>query len=109
MAQSSIYKFRCRPEYGSGNLLIEFISGVENETFETDFFNTIKEINPKPDKLEDVWMNDEFVYSINSDFGFFTLSKDIWDLAYLISDGNQSCIAIINDLLIDDKRFEKLA
>lgn len=53
-------------------------------------------------------MNDEIIYTINSDLGLFTLSKDIWDLAFLMADENQSCILKINDLLGNDNRFEKI-
>src|SRR5204862_5649726 len=100
------YKYHYRPEYGSENLLIEFISGVENETFGTDFFDAIKEINPKLVDLEDLWMNDEILCNVNSDFGPFTLTKDIWDLAFIMADDNQSCIARINNLLQSNDKFE---
>ena len=102
------YKFRYRPGYGSDNLLIEFFYGVENEDFGTDLFDAIKEINPKLTGREDLWMNDEILYTINSDLGQFTLSKDIWDLAFLMADDNQSCVLQINNLLLTDNRFEKI-
>jgi hypothetical protein len=102
------YKYHYRPGHGFENLLIEFISGVENETFGTDFFDAIKEINPQLVGKEYLWMNDEILYTVNSDLGQFTLSKDIWDLAFLMSDDNQSCIYQINNLLLNDNRFEKI-
>ncbi len=108
MKKPTKYKYRYRPEYGSDSLLIEFVYGVENEAFGTDLFDAMKEINPKLAGLEDLWMNDEFLYKINSDLGQFTLSKDIWDLAFLMADDNQSCILQINNLLLNDNRFEKI-
>jgi hypothetical protein len=102
------YKYHYRPGYGSESLLIEFISGVDNETFEADFFDAIKEINPQLTGREDLWMNDEILYTVNSGLGQFTLSKDIWCLAFLMSDDNQSCIFQINNLLLNDNRFEKI-
>jgi len=102
------YKYHCRPGYGSEHLLIEFISGVENKTFIIELLDAIKEINPKFTALEDLWMNDEIIYTVNSDLGEFMLSKDIWDLAFIMSDKNQSCIVQIDKLLLKDKRFQKI-
>lgn len=102
------YKYHYRPGNGSDSLLLEFINGVENEAFATDLFDVFKKINPKLAGSEDLWMNDGICYTINSDLGQFTLSKDIWDLAFLMADDNQSCILQINNLLINDDRFEKI-
>lgn len=53
-------------------------------------------------------MNDELLYDIDSDKGHFTLSKNIWDVAFIMSDDNQSCISEIDKILTQDKRFEKI-
>ena len=103
------YKYRCRPGYGSENLLIEFISEVDNGTFGTDLFDALKEINPQISGREDLWMNDEFLFKITSDIGELIISKDNWEVAFLMADKNQSCILQINDLLLKDMRFEPLA
>ena len=108
MKNQSKYKYRYRPEFGSENLLIEFISGVGNETFGIDLFDALKEINLKLFEQEDLWMNDEILYSVDSDLGKFTFSKDIWDLAFILADENQTCISRINNLLLFDNRFEKI-
>ena len=102
------YKYRYRPEYGSESLLIEFVNGVENEAFRSDLFDALKEINPKLTEQEDLWTNDEILYTVNSDLGQFTISKDIWNLAFLMADSNQTCILEINNLLLNDNRFEKI-
>ena len=102
------YKFHYRLGYGSNSLLIEFINGVENETFATDLFDAIKEIKPKLAGRDDLWMNDEILYTINSELGQFTLSKDNWDLAFLMADENQSCVIQIHNFLLNDNRFEKI-
>jgi hypothetical protein len=107
MDKSTKHKYCCRPAYGSNHLLIEFISGVEKESFLHDLFNALKEINPQLTKAEDMWMNDEVLFSINSSHGQFTLSKDIWDFGFIMSE-NQDCIKTINDLLLSDSRFEKM-
>jgi len=102
------YKYHYRPGYSSANLLIEFISGIENETFITDLLDSIKSIKPEVVGLNDLWMNDEVLYSVSSYLGEFILSKDIWDLAFIMADDNQTCIDKINELLIADTRFEKI-
>lgn len=102
------YKYHFRPEYSSENLLLEFINGVENKSFLSDLLNSINEINPKIEEISDLWMNDEFILEVQSDIGNFSLSKDIWDFAFIISENNQECVNRINSILLDDNRFEKV-
>ncbi|KIX22654.1 hypothetical protein SY27_02185 [Flavobacterium sp. 316] len=106
--ESKKYKYHFRPEYNSKNLLIAFISGVENENFISDLFNSIVEINPKITEISDLWMNDEYLFEIDSDMGTFLYSKDIWDLAFLMSKDNQECLHKINSILSKDEKFEKV-
>ena len=101
------YKYHLRPEYESENLLIEIFSGVENEKFLSELLNSIDEINPKIEGITDQWMNDEFIFEVYSDCGNFSLSKDIWNLAFIMSN-NQECIHKINSILLKDARFEKV-
>lgn len=102
------YKYRFRPEYNSENLLIEIFSGVENQSFFSDFVNSIMEINPKIGEISDLWMNDEYILEVQSDIGNFLLSKDIWDLVFIMSENNQECLNRINSILLKDNRFEKV-
>lgn len=102
------YLYYYRPEYHSERLLIEFIRGVERESFGHDLFDAIKAIHPTISGATDAWMNDEFFLTVVSDCGTFTLSKDIWGLAFIMSKESQDCLALINDLLEKDNRFEKL-
>jgi hypothetical protein len=102
------YKYYLRPGYKSQNLLIEIFSGAEDEYFLTDLLDSISEINPKVDKMNDLWMNDEIEIEVSSDIGSFFISKDIWDLAFIMSDNNQECINKINLILLKDKNFHKV-
>jgi hypothetical protein len=102
------YKYHLRPGYKSQDLLIEIFSGVEDEYFLTDLLDSITAINPKVDKINDLWMNDEILMELSSDLGLFSISKDIWDLAFIMSDNNQECINRINLLLSENKNFEKV-
>ncbi|MFH7003308.1 hypothetical protein [Flavobacterium bizetiae] len=101
------YKYHLRPEYKSQKLLIEIFSGVENEDFFSEFFDSIVEINPKVDRINDLWMNDEYILDIKSDIGSFSISKDIWDLAFIMTE-NQECLNQINLLLLKDQNFQKI-
>jgi hypothetical protein len=96
-----------RPGYKSQDLLIEIFSGAEDEYFLTDLLDSISEINPKVDKMNDLWINDEIEIKVSSDIGSFFISKDIWDLAFIMSDNNQECINKINLILLQDKNFHK--
>jgi hypothetical protein len=100
------YKYYLRPGYKSQDLLIEIVSGAEDEYFLTDLLDSLSEINPKVDKMNDLWMNDEIEIEVSSDIGLFYVSKDIWDLAFIMSD-NQECINKINLILLKDKNFHK--
>lgn len=101
------YNYRCRPGYGSEELLIEFTSEVEKPNFLTDLFDAIKEINPVISNKESILLNGEISYTIKIDSGQFSLVIDSWNLAFLMSD-NQECIFKINRLLVEDERFEKI-
>jgi len=101
------YKYHLRPGYKSQNLLIEIFSGVEDECFLTDLLSTIDEINPKVDKINDLWMNDEILMDVSSDSGLFSISKDIWNFAFIMSE-DQKCINKISLLLSESKKFKKV-
>lgn len=101
------YNYHLRPEYKSQKLLIEIFNGVENEDFFSEFFDSIVEINPKVDRINDLWMNDEYILDIKSDIGSFSISKDIWDLAFIMTE-NQECLNQINLLLLKDQNFQKI-
>jgi hypothetical protein len=102
------YKYHLRPGYKSQDLLIEIFYGAENEDFFTDFFNSISDINPIVDKINDLWINNDYLLDVTSDIGTFSLSKDIWDLAFIMSENNQECINRINSILLQDDNFQKV-
>lgn len=103
------YKYHFRPEYHSKNLLIEFFSGVDNVNFLTDLLNAIAEIDPKVIDTKDLWMNDEILLIMQSNIGNFTFSKNIWGLAFIMTEDNQKGLNIINSLLLKDTRFEEIS
>jgi hypothetical protein len=102
------YKYHLRPGYKSQNLLIDIFSGAENEDFFSDFFDSIAAINPIVDKINDLWMNDEYLLDFTSDIGSFSISKDIWGFAFIMSDDNQESLNTINLILLKDLNFQKV-
>ena len=102
------YKYHFRPAYNSEDLLIEIFSGVEDKNFITDLFNSIKEINPEIESIMDLWMNDEVIFQVKSDIGFFSISKDIWDFAFIQSEKDQECMNKINSILFKNIHFQKV-
>jgi len=102
------YKYHYRPGYKSQDLLIEIFDGAESEQFFTDFFNSIIDINPKVESTNNFLMNDEYLFEVSSDIGSFSISKDIWDLAFIMSEENQEGLKTINSILFKDDNFQKV-
>jgi hypothetical protein len=103
--KEKMYIYRFRPGYGSDKLLIEFVKGVNKDTFLTDLKAALSQIEMKIDSIEDLWMNDEVLFNVTSLEGEFILSKDIWDSAFIMSDENQECLNRINEVLNKNELF----
>ena len=101
-----MYNYRIRPGYKSKKLLIEFVRGVEKETFLTDLKEALREIDIKFEEMEDLWINNEVLFHLNSSEGNFLLSKDVWGCAFLLADENQGGIKRI-DLILSKKEIYK--
>jgi len=101
------YKYHLRPGYGSDKLLLEFILDSSDTDFDKDLFTTLKDIGPKIERAENLWMNDEIEFHISSDKGDFLFSKDVWDFAFILADNNQSCIKLIDEMLNNSSLFKK--
>ena len=86
---------------------MEFLLASTDNEFDKDLFAALRGINPKVDTVEDLWMNDEVLLHVSSDKGVFTLSKDIWDFAFIMAENNQPCIKLIDEVLNNNNLFEK--
>ena len=102
-----MYTYRIRPAYGSEQLLVEFVKGVQKDTFLTDLEAALSSMAIKLEKTEDLWMNDEVLFHFNSSEGKFLLSKNVWDCAYIEADENQRCINTIDLILRANEHFKK--
>ena len=101
-----MYSYRFRPGYGSDKFLIEFVKGVEKETFLTDLKEALSQIEIEIGEVEDLWMNDEVLLHVNSSEGKFLLSKDVWNCAFIMADVNQKCVTTINQILCKNDQFK---
>ncbi len=61
MQDNALYIYHCRPGYASQTLLIEFIHGAEHKTFIADLLAAIKEIQPRLEGRNNLWMHDELI------------------------------------------------
>jgi hypothetical protein len=108
MQDIASYKYHFRPGYGSHKLLIEIYHGAERDEFITDLMTAILGIHPVLAGQMDLWMNDEILLEMDSEYGSFVISKDIWGLGFILADDNQVVMHEIDALLTQDARFEKV-
>jgi len=101
------YQYLLRPGYGSDKQLLEFNLDRTDTDFEKDLFTALQEIHPTVESTEDLWMNDEVLIRISSDYGDFILSKDTWDFGFIMANDNQPCILKIDEVLMKNNWFEK--
>ena len=101
------YIYRLRPGYGSDKLLLEFLLDSTDNAFVQDLLTTLKAMHPVVNSVEDLWMNDEVLWSVSSSQGAFSLSKDSWGFAFIMAEENQSCLKLIDELLNNSSLFEK--
>lgn len=102
-----MYIYRFRPSYGSDKLLIEFVKGVNKDTFLTNLNTALSQIEMKIESTKDLWMNYEVLFNVNSSEGEFILSKDIWDCTFIMTDENQVCLKRINIVLNKNALFAR--
>ncbi len=102
-----MFSFRTRPGYKSKNLLIEFLRGSGSDEMVIALKNALKKLNCKTISKEDCWMNDEFIYNMNSQFGEFEISSDSYGEVFIIAETNQIAILEIEKALIESGEFEK--
>lgn len=102
-----LYTYYLRPGYDSDKLLLEFILDSSDTEFGIDLLTALKDLNPKVDAAEDLWMNDEVLINISSDEGPFVVTKDVWNTVFLMAEKNQSCITLIDGILNNTGLFQK--
>lgn len=101
-----VYTYKMRPGYGSPNFLIEFDIYPDMEQFVNELLDLLAHNGYKYQKTVDLWMNDEVMMILSSSNGNVHLSRDIWDMVFIMGDDNQTDIHNINKILQSDGRFK---
>jgi hypothetical protein len=111
-AMTAKYTYYYRPGYGFENLLIEFLTGInrpeDHVPFIADLLDALSSLDAKVDDMEDVFVNDEYWFTISTTLGEVLLTINIWDMAFIIADNNQQALDEINSLLQKDGKFERV-
>tara|TARA_R110002012_G_scaffold6480_7_gene30056 strand:- start:140951 stop:141769 length:819 start_codon:yes stop_codon:yes gene_type:complete len=102
------YSYKLRPAYNSSEYLIEFIKIGDADRFIKKSLDLLSEHGFLFDNITDVWVNDEVWIHLKSIYGKTTITKDIWDMIFILGDKNQTDIKKINQILIDSGEFEKI-
>ncbi|MGV6861381.1 MAG: hypothetical protein ACWA41_06390 [Putridiphycobacter sp.] len=102
-----MYPYQFRQSYGSANLLIEFTKNVEKASFKKDLISACKCIHLQIIKTEDLWMNDEMLYHLNSNIGTFSLSIDVWNFAFILAEQNQKGLKDLGAILNKNSNFKR--
>ncbi|MBL0911818.1 MAG: hypothetical protein IBJ09_05545 [Bacteroidia bacterium] len=100
------YTYLFRPVYGGDTLLLEFYAEGGFEDFINTLFEVLGPLEPVIVKSELI-LQDEMLFTVHSTMGEFTLSKDPWDLVFILSDEHQDCLHEADRLLQLDGRFVK--
>ncbi len=59
-------------------------------------------------KASDLWVNDEVLFTYKSKNGTIVLSRNIWDLFFIMGEQNQADIFKLDTLLSENPLFEKI-
>lgn len=112
MNTSTKYTYYFRPGYGSDELLIEFLTGIDKPEDHAPFIamllNAVDSLKPSIDNMEDVFVNDEYWYTIGTKQGKVLLTINVWGMAFILAQDNQSTLQTINQLLQQDVCFERI-
>lgn len=101
------FSYKLRPGYGSEELLIEFVKTGEADDFIKMLLDLLSKGGFQYGDTSDVWMNDEIWIHLNSMHGNVTLTRDIYDLFFILADKNQQDILKIDELLMKSGKFHK--
>jgi hypothetical protein len=103
---SEKYRYRLRPGYKSKKLLIKIWVEGDIEIFKTHLWDALSEIEPVFLETQDLWMNDEKFYKLDSKVGKFEMSYYycIDDINFWGED-NQEGILKIESILAKSPHF----
>jgi hypothetical protein len=101
------HRYKVRPGYSSQKLLIELTPKEADKAFLGELLAALRGINANVADIGDLWMNDEVILILESDFGPFLISKDIWNFVFVMAPDNQPVIPKIDEALAKSNLFQK--
>lgn len=102
------YSYKLRPAYNSSEKLIEFVKIGDVDRFLEKLLDLLSKNGFSFDNTTDVWMNDEIWIHLKSINGKTTITRDIWDMIFILGEQNQIDIEKINQILIASGEFKKI-
>ena len=102
-----VYAYKLRPAYGSTELLIEFTRTGDIEAFVGQLLQLLQHHGFECNGTADVWMNDEAWIYLKSEKGQVLLTKDIWDMVFILGKDHQTAILKIDEILMTSELYEK--
>lgn len=102
------YSYKLRPGYGSKKLLLDFDATKFPNKLQKKLTVMLKENGFKLENVNDLEINNEFLFEYKSTNGLITLSRDIWDFFFITGDDNQVDIIKLDKFFSKDNLFEKL-
>lgn len=101
------YAYKLRPAYGKTDLLLEFTRTGNVDTFVEHLTQLLRNHGFELNGSADIWMNDEVWVYLKSKQGQVILTKDIWDMVFILGKDNQTALLKIDEILMNSKLFEK--
>lgn len=108
MKNAPNYSYKLRPGYGSIELLIELDANGEADELQLDLILLLEQHGFKLTEMKDPWQNQELHFIFHSDRGTIALSRDSWDLFFILGEENQAGILKIDQLLAENPLFQKI-
>jgi len=90
------------------NISIEFLGYPHDDPLIILIYNILNKIGVPMITLTNIWQFDDLAIIEDSDYGIFEIKKNLWGDIFIIALENKNLIAIIDNLLIKDKKFFKI-
>ena len=108
MKNKTKYSYKFRPGYGTKELLLDINCKGAPDALQIDLLKIINDANFTIVGVEDLWMNDELLFEFKSKNGTIVITRDIWDLFFVVGNHNQIDMMRLDKILSENPLFEKL-
>lgn len=102
------YEYKLRPAYRSPKLLFEMWVDSEDEDILPILSAVLAAVGAKPTGIHDLWMNDEVMLTFRRGESRVLLSKDVWGGTFIMTEGDQTIVAEIDQHMLEHEFFKKV-